>query len=102
MKINSKKDSKGTANNNRTEEVNDFVYHGSKITANGDSTVDVRYRITKARANFANLWNIWKSSNIRIQTKISIFKTHIMHIYKTTNIKYVMCVRYKIAFDKLT
>lgn len=80
MKINSKKDIEVTANNNRIEVVNDFVYIGSKITANGDSTIEVQYRITKARANFANLRNIWKSSNIRTQTKIRIFKTNIIEV----------------------
>lgn len=65
-----------TANNNRIEDVNDFVYFGSNITANGDSTIDVKYRITKARADFRNLRNIWKSSSIRTQTKIRILKTN--------------------------
>lgn len=58
MKNNSKKDSEVTANNNRIEDDNDFVYLGSKITANGDSTMDLQYRITKACAYFANLRNI--------------------------------------------
>lgn len=70
MKINPKKDIKVAANNR----IEDFVYLDSKITANEDSTIDVQYRITKARANFANLQNSWKSSNIRTQTKIRIFK----------------------------
>lgn len=58
MKINFKRDSEVTANSNIIEVVNAFVYLGSKITSNGDSTIDVQYRITKARANFANLPNI--------------------------------------------
>lgn len=56
MKTRSKKDSETTANNNRVENIKDFVYLGSKI--NGDSTIDVQYRITKALANFAKLRNI--------------------------------------------
>lgn len=76
MKTRSKKDSETTANNNRVENIKDFVYLGSKI--NGDSTIDVEYRVTKALANFAKLRNIWKSSNIKTQTKIRIFKTNII------------------------
>lgn len=47
MKINPKKDIKVAANNR----IEDFVYLDSKITANEDSTIDVQYRVTKARAN---------------------------------------------------
>lgn len=46
MKTRSKKDSETTANNNRVENIKDFVYLGSKI--NGDSTIDVEYRVTKS------------------------------------------------------
>lgn len=60
--------------------VNAFVYLGSKITSNGDSTIDVQYRITKARANFGNLPNILKSSNLRTQTKFRIFKSNIIGV----------------------
>lgn len=79
MKTRSKKDIETTANNNRVENIKDFVYLGSKI--NGDSTIDVQYRITKALANFAKLRNIWKSSNIKTQTKIRIFKTNIIGVF---------------------
>lgn len=72
MKIDLKIDIKVTANSNIIEVVNAFIYLGSKIKSNGDSIIDVQYRITKARANFAYLRN-WKSSNIRTQTKTRIF-----------------------------
>lgn len=78
MNINSKTDSEVTANNNKIEEINDFVYLGSKITANGDSTMDIQYRVTKARANFENLRIIWKSPSLRTQTEIRILKTNII------------------------
>lgn len=46
-----------------------FCIRTQKITSNGDSTIDVQYKTTKAHANFANLRNIWKSFNIRTKTK---------------------------------
>ena len=78
MRINTKIDKEVTANNNSIEEVDNFTYLGSKITANGDSTMDVENRISKARAIFANLRNIWKSSIIRSKTKLRIFKTNVI------------------------
>ena len=77
MKINAKENSQVTANNNKIEEVDEFTYLGSKITANGNSTKDVQFRITKARASFTN---IWKSSYIGTQTKIRIFKTTVIGV----------------------
>lgn len=74
MKINSKKDDKATANNNRIENVNDLTYIDSKITM--ETTMDVKCRMTKARANVTNLRNIWKSPNTCTQTKVRIFKTN--------------------------
>ncbi|XP_061188795.1 uncharacterized protein LOC133196968 [Saccostrea echinata] len=53
----------------------------NKITANGDSTLDVENRIAKARTTFANLRNIWKSSTIRTKTKIKIFKTNVIGVF---------------------
>lgn len=56
MKINLKKDSEDTANNNIIKEVNDFVYFGNKITANGDSTIDIQCRINNCQlSNMRNL-----------------------------------------------
>ncbi|XP_062615396.1 uncharacterized protein LOC134277126 [Saccostrea cucullata] len=80
MKINTKIGKEVTANNNRIEEVDNFIYLGSKITANGDSTMDVENRISKVRAIFAKLRNIWKSSIIRSKTKIRIFKTNVFGV----------------------
>ncbi|XP_061188078.1 uncharacterized protein LOC133196164 [Saccostrea echinata] len=59
----------------------------NKITANGDTTKDAENRIAKARATFANLQNIWKSSNsiIRTKTKIRIFKTNIIGVLKRSD-----------------
>ncbi|XP_056015927.1 uncharacterized protein LOC130053203 [Ostrea edulis] len=69
-----------TIGNNVAEEVSEFVYLGSTITADGDSTSDVESTIAKARADFASLRNIWKSAAISIKTKIRIFKSNIIGV----------------------
>ena len=80
MKVNNKIEREVTIGNDVVEEVSEFVYLGSKITADGDSTSDVESRIAKARAAFASLRNIWKSSAISIKTKIRIFKSNIIGV----------------------
>ncbi|XP_048759469.1 uncharacterized protein LOC125669065 [Ostrea edulis] len=80
MKVNNKTEREVNIGNNVVEEVSEFVYLGSKITADGDSTSDVESRIAKARAAFASLGNIWKSTAISIKTKIRIFKSNIIGV----------------------
>ena len=41
---------------------------------------DVRTRIGKARAAFANLSNVWKASKISISTKIRLFNSNIKSV----------------------
>ena len=61
MKINARSDHPVTIDNRIIEEVQEFMYLGSKITTEGYSEVDVCNRISKARGAFAALKNIWKS-----------------------------------------
>ena len=62
------------------EEVQEFIYLGSKITADGNSENDVLSRIAKSRGAFASLKNIWKSSKISINTKLRIFKSNVLGV----------------------
>ena len=80
LKVNNKMNTDLTINNSIVDEVKEFVYLGSKITSDGDATSEVENRIPKARAAFASLRNIWKSSVITIQTKIRIFKSNILGV----------------------
>ena len=68
------------------EEVSEFVYLGSKITADGDTASDVENRIAKARAAFASLRKIWKSSVISTNTKIRIFKSNVNGVLLHKNV----------------
>jgi len=60
MKINTRADEPITLDGISIEEVNNFVYLGSKITTDGDSEVDVQARISKATGAYAALCNIWR------------------------------------------
>ena len=80
MKINTRADEPITLDGTSMEEVNDFVYLGSKITTDGDSEVDVQARIAKATGAYAALRNIWRSSKISNHTKVRIFKSNVLGV----------------------
>ena len=80
MKINARLDQQLTIDNNNIEEVQEFVYLGSKITTDGNSEMDVLHRLSKARGAFAILRNIWKSTTISTETKLKIFKSNVLGV----------------------
>jgi len=55
------------------ETVSKFVYLGG-----GGSDEDNKSRLGKARAAFSNLGNIWKSSQLKLETKLKIFKSNVI------------------------
>ena len=80
MKINTRADEPITLDGISIEEVNNFVYLGSKITTDGDSEVDVQARISKVTGAYAALRNIWWSSKIRNHTKVRIFISNVLGV----------------------
>ena len=74
MRINARLDQQVTVDNKNIEEVQEFVYLGSKITTDGNSEMDVLHRLSKARGALAILRNIWRSSRIGTKTKLKIFQ----------------------------
>ena len=80
MKINARSDQQVTIDNKNIEEVQEFVYLGSKITTDGNSEMDVLLRLSKARGAFAVLRNIWRSSKIGTKTKLKIFKSNVLGV----------------------
>ena len=80
MKINTRAMDPVTLAGKAIEEVQEFIYLGSKITADGNSENDVLARIAKARGAFASLKDIWKSSKIGINTKLRIFKSNVLGV----------------------
>ena len=74
MRMNSKSREPITVREGTVEAVNDFIYLGSKMQADGDSKPDVKRRISKASQAFSMLKNIWKSKKLSRNTKIRIFR----------------------------
>ena len=53
----------------------DFIFLGSKITADGDCSHEIERRLLLSRKVITNLGGILKSRNITLPTKVHLFKT---------------------------
>ena len=56
------------------ESVSDFIFLGSKITADGDCGHEIKRRLLLGRKVMTNLDNILKSRDITLPTKIRLVK----------------------------
>ena len=59
-------------NGEELETVSKFVYLGGTVTQEGGSDEDIKSRLRKARAAFSKLRNMWKSSQLKLRTKLKI------------------------------
>ena len=59
------------------ETVTDFVFLGSKITADGDRSRDIKRCLLLRRKVMTNLDSIFKSSDITLSTKVHLVKAMI-------------------------
>ena len=57
------------------ETVSDFILVGSKITANGDCSHEIKRRLLLGRKAMTNLDSILKSRDITLQTKVRLVKS---------------------------
>ena len=57
------------------ETVSDFIFLGSKITADGDCSQEIKRRLVLGRKAMTNLESILKSRDITLPTKVCIVKT---------------------------
>ena len=57
------------------ETVSDFIFWGSKITANGDCSHEIKRRLLLGRKVMTNLDSIFKSRDITLPTKVHLLKT---------------------------
>ena len=57
------------------EIVRDFIFSGSKITADGDCSHEIKRHLLLGRKVITNLGSILKSRGINLPTKVSLFKT---------------------------
>ena len=56
------------------ETVSDFIFLGSKITADGDCSYEIKRRLLLGRKVMTNLDSIFKSRDITLPTKVSLIK----------------------------
>ena len=56
------------------ETVTDFIFLGSKITADGDCTHEIKRRSLLGRKAMTNLDSIFKSRDITLSTKVCLVK----------------------------
>ena len=62
------------------ETVADFIFLGSKITANGDCSHEIKKRLLLGRKVMTNLDSIFKSRDITLPTKVRLVKVMVFPV----------------------
>ena len=62
------------------ETVSDFIFWGSKITADGDCSHEIKRRLLLGRKVMTNLDSIFKSRDISLPTKVSVVKAMVFPV----------------------
>ena len=62
------------------ETVSDFILGGSKITADGDCSHEIKRRLLLGRKVMTNLDSIFKSSDITLPTKVRLVKAMVFPV----------------------
>ena len=62
------------------ETVSDFIFLGSKITADGDCSHEIKRRLLLGRKVMTNLDNILKSKDITLPTKVHLVKAMVFPV----------------------
>ena len=62
------------------ETVSDFISWGSKITADGDCSHEIKRRLILERKVMTNLYSILKSRDITLPTKVHLVKTMVFPV----------------------
>ena len=62
------------------ETVADFIFLGSKITTDGDCSHEIKRRLLLGRKVMTNLYNILKSKDITLSTKVRLVKAMVFPV----------------------
>ena len=62
------------------EEVSDFIFGGSKITADGDCSHEIKRHLLLGRKVMCNLDNILKSRDITLPRKVHLVKAIVLPV----------------------
>ena len=77
--------------------MSDFIFGGSKITADGDCSHEIKRRLLLGRKVMTNLDNILKSRDAALPTKVCLVKVMVfpvvMYGYESWTIKKAECQR---------
>ena len=68
------------ANGKTMETMSDFIFLGSKITADGDCSHEVKRHVLLGRKAMINLNSILKSRDITVSTKVHLVKAMIFPV----------------------
>ena len=63
-----------------TETVRDFIFFGSKITAGGDCSHEIKRHLLLGRKAMTNLDSIFKSRDIALPTKVRLVKAMVFPV----------------------
>ena len=63
------------------ETVSDFILGGTKITADGDCSHEIKRRLLLGRKVVTNLGNIFKSREITLPTKFHLVKAMVFPVF---------------------
>ena len=79
------------------ETVSDFIFGGSKITADGDCSHEIKRRLLLGRKAMTNLDSIFKCRDITLPTKVRLVKVMVfpvvMYGYESWTVKKAECQR---------
>ena len=77
------------------EAVSDFTFRGSKITADGDCSHEIKRRLLHGRKVMTNLDSILKSRDITLPTKVHLVKAMVFPVvrygYESWTVKKAEC-----------
>ena len=62
------------------ETVSDFIFLDSKITADGDCSLEIKRHLLLGRKVVTNLDSIFKSRDITLPTKVCLLKTMVFPV----------------------
>ena len=64
----------------KQETVADFIFGGSKITADGDCSIEIKRRLLLGRKVMTNLDSIFKSRDITLPTKVCVVQAMVFPV----------------------
>ena len=67
-------------NGETVETVTDFIFLGSKITADGDCSHEIKRRLLLGRKVMTNLDSVFKSRHITLPTKVRLVKAMVFPV----------------------